>query len=392
VNSNVAQQPRPAVRELGCLSGVRFVKILRKAGNIKKFAYDADLLARFDFAGRIGQDSFPCVSPQQQSKFQADFVSQFKKVFDQLNKYRWLSADAPLPPRVISGPYQPRTDLHVFISEMYDLSRSLVPSWSGQRGWMEFPAHRIVVGEAAIAHELVHVLFPNGNRMLAEGLAVYLQQKLFPRLPVYPNYSKPLEEVVQNFLRTTFPDSPSDALWNMDLEGLASISTPDDVYIRVGERPFIGGDPGNPNSPPVPHEVKFVYAVAGSLVAFLLENPVEDSLLTESNFGALYQSTPLRPLERDSGAPDRWQQFYKGKTTSYSFKDLSLLWKTYMHFILFGGEKVEIPIPDKYRKVELVAELYGRLKGIEGQASAKSAAAKPQTTAKASKSSNNQRR
>jgi hypothetical protein len=296
-----------------------------------------------------------------------------------LAKYRWLAPDTPLPPRVTSGPYRPQSDFHVFVSDAYDLSRSLVPSWSGRRGWMEFPAHRVVVGEAAIAHELVHVLFPNGNRMLAEGLAVYLQRKLFPKLPVYPNYSEPLELVVQGFLSTTFTDSPSDALWNMDLDGLESIPTPDDLFMRIGTRPFIGGDPGNPDSPPTPHETKFVYAVAGSLIEFLLENPIEENdLLTESHFGALYQSTPLRPLERDSGAPDRWRKFYRGrngqgKATSYSFKDLGLLWKTYMHFILFSGGKDEIPIPDRYRKMELVAKLFSKLKGIQGQTSAKPA-------------------
>jgi hypothetical protein len=33
---------------------------------------------------------------------------------------------------------------------------------------MEFPAWRVMAGEAAIMHELVHVYFPNGNRLLAE--------------------------------------------------------------------------------------------------------------------------------------------------------------------------------------------------------------------------------
>ena len=354
------------------------MKVVGKAGTIKGFDYATDLLAQFEFGGRIGDDSFPSVSPAQQAKFQADFVAQFRKVQDQLAKYKWLSPDAPLSPRVVSGPYQPASDFHVFVSEMYDLSRSLVPSWQGQRGWMEFPSHRVVVGEAAIAHELVHVLFPNGNRMLAEGIAVYLQQKLFARLPVYPNYAQPLEDVVQGFLRTTFPNSPSDALWGIDLDGLESISTPDDLFVRVGTRPFIGGDPAK-DSPPDPQQTKFVYAVAGSFVGFLLENPIEeDGLLTESNFGALYKSTPLRPLERDSGAVSRWQQFYKGKnrqgkTTSYSFNGLGLLWKTYMYFILFNGEKDEMPIPDGYRNMELVAKLYSKLKGIESQASAKPA-------------------
>jgi hypothetical protein len=352
------------------------VKFVGKAGNIKKFKFEADLLARFDFSGRIDQDTFPTVSPAQQKKFQSDFVRQFKRVQEQLSKYKWLSRETVLPPRLKSGPCRPPSDFHVFVSDSYDLSRALVPAWRGQRGWMEFPAHRVVVGEATIAHELVHVLFPNGNRMLAEGLAVYLQQKLFPRLPVFPNYLEPLEKVVLAFL-STLPGSPADGLWNMDLDGLESISTPDDLYMRIGSRPFIGGDPANSSSPPTPHEVKFVYAVAGSLVEFLLENPIEENgLLTERNFGALYQSTPLRPLEREAGAPDRWQKFYKGKNgqgkaTSYSFKDLGLLWKTYMHFILFSGGKQEIPIPDRYRKMELVAKLYGKLKGIEGRAAAK---------------------
>jgi hypothetical protein len=359
------------------------MKVVGKAGSAKDFQFDVNLLARFDFSGRIGDNSYPSVSPAQQKKFQTEFVRQFKRVQDRLSTYKWLSPAAILPPRAISGQCQPRSDFHVFVSDTYDLSRSLVPAWQGQRGWMEFPAHRAVVGEAAIAHELIHVLFPNGNRMLAEGLAVYLQHKLFPRLAVFPNYSEPLEKPVEAFLNQTFPDSSSGALWNMDLDGLESISTPDDLFMRIGTRPFIGGDPANAASPPNPHETKFVYAVAGSFVEFLLENPIEDNgLLTESNFGALYRSTPLRPLERDSGDPDRWQKSYRGKDSqgkniSYSFKDLGLLWKTYMHFILFSGGKEEIPIPGNYRKIEFVTRLYNKLKGIVDQSAKPAAKRRP---------------
>jgi hypothetical protein len=354
------------------------MKVLGKAGDIKKFDFDADLRARFEFSGRLGDDCFHSVSPAQQKKFQMDFLTQFKRVRDQLSAYKWLTLETVLPPRLVSGPCQPRTDFHVFVSDTYDLSRALVPAWSGKRGWMEFPAHRVVVGEATIAHELVHVLFPNGNRMLAEGLAVYLQNMLFPRLQVFPNYGQPLEEVVKDFLSKTFPDSPSNALWNTDLDGLERISTPDELNVRIGSRPYIGGDPAKTDTPPDPHQTKFIYAVVGSFVEFLLEDPIEDNrLLTQSHFGALYQLTPLRPLDRDSGAPDRWESCYRGKDSqgksiSYSFKDLSLLWKTYMHFILFSGGKSEIP--DQYRKIELVAKLYNKLKGIAGQSSGKPAA------------------
>jgi hypothetical protein len=363
------------------------VKVLGKAGNSKKFSFGADLLARFDFSGSFDQNSYPSVSNSQQSKFQTDFAEQFKKVQAALSDYKWLSPDAPLPPRVTSGPYQPPTDFHVFVSDAYDLSRALVPGWLGHRGWMEFPAHRVTVGGAAITHELVHVLFPNGNRMLAEGLAVYLQYKLLPRIPVLPNYGQPLEEVVGNFLSENFQGSPSDALWNMDLDGFENIATPDELYMRIGTRPYIGGDPSNSTSSPDPHQVKFVYAVAGSLVEFLLENPIEENdLLTVENFGALYQSTPLRPLERDSGSSDRWQKYYrakdgKGNNKSYSFRDLGLLWKTYMHFILFTGEK-DMPIPDEYRKIRLVTELCSKLKSMAGQSATKQSARRPRQRTK----------
>jgi hypothetical protein len=353
------------------------VKIVGKAGNCKGFSFDSNLLARFDFSGQIDNNSFPSVSPDQQKKFQADFVSQFEKVRDQLLKYKWLSADAILPPRVTSGPCCPPSDFHVFISDAYDLSRSLVPAWHGQRGWMEFPAHRVLVGGATIAHELVHVLFPNGNRMLAEGLATYLQHKLLPRLPVFPNYGDALEVVVEEFLRVTFPNDPTGALWSMDLEGLEGISTPDDLFMRVGTRPFIGGDPARPEIPDS-QQTKFLYAVAGSFVGFLLENPIEDEgILTEKNFGTLYLSSPLRPLERDSGAADRWQNAYRNRSKSFSFKELSLLWKTYMHFVLFSDDAKKPSIPDNYRRVKLVSELYAKLQEIASQGSGQPPARAP---------------
>src|SRR6266700_6316166 len=338
-----------------------------------------DLLASFNFGGRTGQHCYPCVSPSQQAKFQEDFKEQLERVQAQLSSYRdsdnneWLSPDAPLPPRITSGPYRPRSDFHIFVSEVYPRSKALVPAWLGQRGWIEFPAHRVVAGEASIAHELVHVLFPNGNRMLAEGLAVYLQHKLFPAIPVYPNFGDRLETLVADFLRTSYKNDAHRALWNMDLDALERISTPDKFSLRIGRDAVIGATPRDPNPPPA--EVKAIYAVAGSLVGFLLENLIEDDLLTENNFGTLYKSTPLRPLERDSGAPDRWRHCYQADGRSYSFTELGLLWKTYMHFILFSrsvtGGKDEAPIPRDLAKIPLVAGLYEKLNDMTGLRSAR---------------------
>ena len=102
--------------------------------------------------------------------------------------------------------------------------------------------------------------------------------------------------------------------------------------------------------------------MAGSLVEFLLENLIGDDLLTVNNFGALYKSTPLRPLERNSGDPDRWRACYQVNGMSYSFTELGLLWKTYMHFILFSNSvsrgRAELPVPRDFARIPLVAELY----------------------------------
>ncbi len=333
-----------------------------------------NLVAAFDFSGRTGRHSHACVSPAQQTKFQEDVGEQLEAVLAQLSGYKdkddneWLSADAPLPPRVTTGPYRPRADLHIFVSDAYPKSKALVPAWLGQRGWMEFPAHRVVAGQASIAHELVHVLFPSGNRMLAEGLAVYLQYKLFPKIPVYPNFGDRLETLVADFLRANYKNNPHRALWDMDLDGLEKISTPDKLSLRIGRDVVIGATPGNPEPPP--DEVKTIYAVAGSLVEFLLENLIGDDLLTERNFGTLYKSTPLRPLERDSGHPDRWRACYQANGTPYSFTELGLLWKTYMHFILFSksvaGGKAEMPIPRQFAEVPVVAKLYKKLNHLTG--------------------------
>jgi hypothetical protein len=325
-----------------------------------------DLLATFDFAGRTGQHSYPCLSPAQQARFQQDFKDQLGTIQTELARRKdrdgneWLPVQAALPPRLTSGLYQPWSDFHVFVSEVYPRSRALVPAWLGQRGWMEFPAHRVVAGEAGIAHELVHVLYPNGNRMLAEGLAVYLQDRLFPNVPVYPNFGDRLEAVVADFLLGKYKSSAHLALWSIDLEGLERISTPDKFRLRIGRDALIGARPGVPDPPA--EEVKPIYAIAGLLVELLLDNVIGDDLLTEENFGALYKSTPLRPLERDSGAPDRWRSFYQADGRSYSFNEIGLLWKTYMHFVLFGrSAKGACPIPRSFAKIPLVAELYEKL-------------------------------
>src|SRR5262249_53879857 len=123
-----------------------------------------DAVATFHFDEQDDGVPYPCLSPAQQEQFVADFCTEAASLKTWSRGVNWAPA--------------PCQDLQVFVSDDYRISRSLVPASVGRRGRMEFPAWKAVAGEAAIAHELVHVYFPNGNRLLAEGLAVFLQAEI----------------------------------------------------------------------------------------------------------------------------------------------------------------------------------------------------------------------
>ena len=99
-------------------------------------------------------------------------------------------------------PWLPPERFNVVVSDRFNISKSLVPAWSGRVGEMEFPTWRVASRKAAIAHELVHVLFPNGNRLLAEGLAVYLQARIGGN-HAFPNFGRPLSDVARDRLGDT---------------------------------------------------------------------------------------------------------------------------------------------------------------------------------------------
>jgi hypothetical protein len=221
---------------------------------------------------------------------------------------------------------------------------------------MEFPAWKIVAGEAAILHELVHVFFPNGNRMLAEGLAIHLQASIGGN-PAFPNFGRPLHEVAAQVLGRMTAKAADDAsadrsedqssrrppiaaplipakAGNQDgqadtcgspllrgrveigtdprnlelatsgqetfapfdaavrLDQLDRIATPSGLRLRVGTRVY-GID-----------DSAYTYPLAGSFVAFLIETHGLE------RFRALYERTPLVPFARDAGAPERWRDVY----------------------------------------------------------------------------------
>jgi hypothetical protein len=147
---------------------------------------------------------------------------------------------------------------------------------------MIFGAKRVNAGEAATVHEMIHVYAPNANRFLAEGLAVY-GHDLLGGPPAYPNFGK-------------------------SLDALAARSVNREVAIALERTPM-------PN--PLETVSKEGEAIAGSFVKFLIERHGMDK------FRTLYALTPLVPMQRDPGAPARWQQIY-----GESFESIVNVWLT----------------------------------------------------------------
>jgi hypothetical protein len=178
---------------------------------------------------------------------------------------------------------------------------------------MEFPAWRVMGGEAAIMHELVHVYFPNGNRLLAEGLAVYLQARIAGN-SAFPNFDIPLHEAVCECLPAMMPEFSWDdprGLEPIHFAELDAVATPDPLALSVGQEHH--GVRYGKN----PHEQARIYSLAGSFVQFLIEAYGMDKLR------ALYMRTPLVPFERAAGSPDRWIEVY-----GLSLTELEQHWKS----------------------------------------------------------------
>ncbi len=189
----------------------------------------------------------------------------------------------------------PVSQFHVIVSDRYRISKSLVPAWSGQAGRMEFPAWRVEARKAAIAHELVHVFYPNANRFLAEGFAVYLQAEIGGN-PAFPNFGQPLHGLVRERLRGTLGDF------------LQAICEPRSVAARRTRRDRNAGSAGAPARQRFlrrrAERTGYIYPIAGSFVQHLIESR------GLASFRALYQRTPLEPLHQDAGPASRWAEIY----------------------------------------------------------------------------------
>jgi hypothetical protein len=207
-------------------------------------------------------------------------------------------------------------DLHVIVSERFRISKSLVPAWSGRRGLMEFPTARVIAGNAAVAHELTHVYFPNANRLLAEGLAIYVQAEAGGN-PAFPNFGAPLHGQARKVLGDVIP--PAVGAHGREVHGhearpatvglaaLDALATPNPLTATIA-----GNDYGEE-----PRGQRVLYSIAGSFVAHLIETR------GMTVFRKLYVQTPLRPQYCDAGRPDRWANVY-----GLSITELELEWKS----------------------------------------------------------------
>ena len=241
-----------------------------------------DGIATFHFEGHVDGIAYPSLSQAQQKIFKADFCREVASLKTWSRQENWQPASA--------------ADLQVFISDDYKISKSLVPAALDKRGRMEFPAWKSIAGEAAIVHELVHVFFPNGNRLLAEGLAIYLQAKIGGN-PAFPNFGNPLHEVARGLLHDMLPDfacGDPQSLDNIHLTQLDKIATPSPLRLRIGRDLYDNNPPGQ----------ACIYPIVGSFVQFLIETHATDM------FRTLFMRTPLAPFERNPGSPNRWIDVY----------------------------------------------------------------------------------
>lgn len=206
--------------------------------------------------------------------------------------------------------------VEVFKSERPSPSMALVPAWEGARGTMRFPSIRLEKRNAAITHELVHVVAPNQNRFLAEGLAVFAQWKLYPTRRVFPNFGEPLHRAGKKFA--------SDA----DIGFMDSIATPD--TLRFADEAENSQNPeredrhitsDRPTAAKPGGDSARSYIVAGSFVQFLIAR------YGMSKFREVYDLTPLRVCEEGGGgALERWSDVYE--------KPLSTLESEWKNFVL----------------------------------------------------------
>jgi hypothetical protein len=171
---------------------------------------------------------------------------------------------------------------------MPPISEALLPAWEGQRGYMKFAALRAKEGNAAIVHELIHVNAPNQSRFLAEGYAVYVEEKI-GNIGAYP----------------TFGNSIEDQMRKIGNSALQSVKLADFDRVPTKRGTNLGKSAGlETEIPDLAQRGEYTYLVSGSFVKFLVETHGLEK------FKTLYELTPLTPGVATVADPDRYENVF----------------------------------------------------------------------------------
>lgn len=156
--------------------------------------------------------------------------------------------------------------IHIRVHSSYRISRALT---TGVGGFMEMPLTRVREKTSAVLHEIVHIYAPNKNRFLAEGLAVYLQDKLGGNR-AFPNFGKNLQTLARDKLSGV-----------NSLEPLNNVTFPRPLRTVMDERS--------------------AYILAGAFVGFLIEKyglAMFRTLYETASYEKVY-AKPLPALEEE---------------------------------------------------------------------------------------------
>jgi hypothetical protein len=159
--------------------------------------------------------------------------------------------------------------IRIHVDRSYRISKALIPSYHGSRGFVEMPLRGVRNNDGALLHEIVHIYAPNDNRFLAEGLAVYLHQKLAGNR-AFPNFGKPLDAEARARLSQV-----------ESLDRLNAVRTPRPLSSALNEQS--------------------AYIFAGSFVGFLIEKyglTAYRELYESGSYETAYEK-PLGTLEKE---------------------------------------------------------------------------------------------
>ena len=218
-------------------------------------------------------------------------------------------------------------DLRVSVSQQYPISRSLVPLSIGHRGAMGFPAREAAPTITAAITMSWPTLFPERQPVHRRRLRGPPPKQDCTN-PAFPDFQQGLHDLVRNLaceidlvINSNANPTPMGGLGHISIVELERTATPAPLQLQLTSNIGVAGPPGAPPGPggQLGRAAYIGLIVAGSFVRFLIDGYLPDA------FHRLYCLTPLKPLHRDAGKPDRWRHV-KGYR-ALSLGDLKKNWK-----------------------------------------------------------------